>query len=97
MESNAVPWQPGPPKIPNSELQAEPESHYPSLTLSKRGGGSRDGRWCCGLSAPSPAENMFSFVSLFHSFIQQMFTKSLLPVCMWGFFFLLNFFRVSDT
>ena len=93
-----MPWQPGPPRIPNSGLQAEPESHYLSLTLSKRGDGSRDGRCCCRLSAPSLAENMFSFVSLFHSFIQQMFTESLLPVCLWGFFFLLIFFRqVSQT
>ena len=70
MESNAVPWQPGPPRIPSSRLQAEPESHYPSLTLSKRGGGSRDGRWSCGLSAPSSiASGKHVFICVFVAFI----------------------------
>lgn len=59
-----------------------------SLSLSGEvGRGTGGGPVVFLLHRPSPAENMFSFVSLLHSFIQQMFTESLLPVCMWGFFF----------
>lgn len=43
-----------------------------SLLVSPSGGGAResgDGRWCPGLSASLPWENVVSLVSLFHSLI----------------------------
>lgn len=51
---------------------------------------SGDGRWCCRLSAPPPSENIFLFVSLFHSFIQQIFTECCF-LCVGGAF-LFGFF-----